>query len=76
MFCELHPSLTANEEYKECNAYYNGCPPQWMEHCPEADSSLPVYAERYEYPVGDERPVHPAEAECETDKYPGYESEC
>lgn len=72
---ELSPGLIVQEDEEEDEADEDYGQTHEGERGAEAEGALEVDAERDEYAVGAEGTVKPAEAEGETDEYPGYEAE-
>lgn len=61
-FVELIPSLFLEEDEEEQQPEGNHQQVQWSTQNPEPEGTLEVDAERNQHSVGNERPMHPAEA--------------
>ena len=73
-FVELIPSLFLEEDEEEQQPKGNHQQVQRSAQNPETEGTLEVYAERNQHSVGNECPVHPAEAIGKTDDDPGDEA--
>lgn len=71
---ELIPSLFLEEDEEEQQPYGDHHQVQRSNQNPEPEGTLEVYAERNQHSVGNECPMHPAEAIGKTDDDPGDEA--
>lgn len=73
-FVELIPSLFLEENEEEQQPYGDRQNVQRSTQNPEPEETLEVDAERNQHSVGNECPMHPAEAIGKTDDDPGNEA--
>lgn len=71
---KLIPSLFLDEDEEEQQPKGNHQQVQRSTQNPEPEGTLEVYAERNQHSVGNECPMHPAEAIGKTDDGPGNEA--